>query len=84
MEISKIPSVLSGSRFLRLKRVITNLPMKSLNMLQRLMEKVLLLVIHLEGPFLYLLKQKNPDSSKKSFFLILQFSVMPRGSSLVS
>ena len=67
-----------------LKKVITNLPMKSLNILQRLMEKVLLLVIHLEGPFLYLLKQKNPDSLKTSFFLILQFSVIPRGSSLVS
>ena len=44
-------------------------------------EKVLLTVIHLEELFLYLLKQKNPDSLKTSFFLILQFSVMPRGSS---
>ena len=78
------PLSVIGKQIPEVKGGITNLPMKSLNMLQRLMEKVLLLVIHLEGPFLYLLKQENPDSLKTSFFLILQFSVMPRESSSVS
>ncbi len=40
---------------------------------------------HSFGGTLYLLAEaKEPGLFKKSFFLILQFSVMPKGSSLVS